>query len=106
MRYEVLIALEAEKDLIGIYDYMLQEDGLSQAEEVENRLIEAILSLEELPNRGKQPSELKELGITDYRELQVHPWRIFYYVLQQTVGVVAILDSRRDVEELLRLRVL
>lgn len=106
MSFEVLIAEEAEKDLIGIYEYILQKEGLSQAEEIENRLLEAILSLENLPSRGKCPPELRELGLADYRELQVHPWRIFYYVLQQTVGVVAILDNRRDLEELLRLRIL
>jgi Plasmid stabilization system protein len=106
VQYEVLLFEKAEKDLVSIYEYVLQEDGFRQAEAVEKRLLEALVSLGELPNRGKHPPEMTKLGISDYRELQVSPWRIFYYVIHDAVGVVAILDGRRDVKELLQKRVL
>jgi plasmid stabilization system protein ParE len=46
------------------------------------------------------------LGITDYREVQCAPWRIFYYIGGNRVGIVAVLDGRRNVGVLLQQRLL
>jgi toxin ParE1/3/4 len=105
-KFEVIIARKAEEDLAGIYRYIALSDGMEQAERIQERLINDILKLESLPARGKIPPEMLKLGIDDYREVQSSPWRIFYYVNGNTVGVVAILDGRRNVEELLQKRLL
>lgn len=105
-RFEIAIAKEAEGDLDALYDYIARADGIAQANAIEDRLMEAILSLGNTPARGKVPPEMQGLGITDFRELQLPPWRIFYYINQDIVGVVAILDGRRNVAELLQRRLL
>jgi len=105
-KFEVFIAENAEKDLDAIYDFIALADGAEQAAHIQDKLIDEILTLEKLPARGKCPPEMLNLGITDYREIQCPPWRIFYYINQGRVDVVAVLDGRRDVSVLLQQRLL
>jgi hypothetical protein len=45
--------------------------------------------------------ELQKEGITIYRELVVPPWRIIYKIDNDTVYIMALFDSRQNVEEIL-----
>ena len=105
-KFDVRIAAKAEEDLAGIYRYIALSDGEEQAERIQERLISDILALENLPLRGKVPPEMLKLGIADYREVQSVPWRIFYYISGNAVGVLAVLDGRRNIGEFLRKRLL
>lgn len=105
-KYEVVVSDEAENDLDAIYDFIALADGVEQAVRIQDRLMNEISSLETLPGRGKCPPEMLTLGITDYHEVQSAPWRIFYYISQERVGVVAVLDGRRNVGVLLQQRLL
>lgn len=104
--YEIAISEDAENDLDAIYDVIAVSDGAGQAARIQDRLMEEILSLRDLPARGKCPPEMLRVGITDYREIQCPPWRIFYCISQHRVGVVAVLDGRRNVGVLLQQRLL
>ncbi len=105
-KYEVIISEEAEKDLDAIYGFIALADGAEQAALVQDRLMEEILALETFPARWKHPEEMLLLGVTDYHEAQCPPWRIFYYINENRVGVVAVLDGRRNVSILLQQRLL
>jgi Plasmid stabilization system protein len=105
-KFEVFVAEEAEKDLDAIYDFIALADGVEQATLIQDRLMQEILALETLPERWKHPKEMLALGINDYREAQCPPWRIFYYINQNSVGVVAVLDARRNVNVILQQRLL
>ena len=94
---EVLLSPEAEQDLLEIYTYTAANVGQEQADTILGKLEQAILSLENLPLRGNVPPELEIVGITRYREIHVHPWRIIYEALDTMVHVHWIFDSRRDV---------
>jgi toxin ParE1/3/4 len=50
--------------------------------------------------------ELREIGVTEYREVVRKPYRIVYFTVGRQVYVVAILDGRRDLEDLLARRLL
>ena len=104
--YSVMVSEEAENDLDAIYDFIALSDGVDEAARIQDRLMEEILSLGALPARGKCPPEMRDLGIADYHEAQCAPWRIFYYISQKLVGVVAVLDGRRNVSVLLQQRLL
>lgn len=58
-------------------------------------------SLGRSPERGRFVPELDRLGIRDYRESILPPWRIIYRARGAWVEVLAVLDSRRNVEDLL-----
>lgn len=104
--FEVIVSEEAEKDLSDIYEFITRADGVEQAVRIQERLIEEILSLATLPARGKCPPEMLTLGITEYREVQCFPWHILYYISGKRVGIVAVLDSRRNVGMVLQQRLL
>jgi hypothetical protein len=50
--------------------------------------------------------ELDELGIRNWRELVVSPWRVIYRIEGRMVFVASVLDGRRDVEDILMQRLL
>ena len=51
--------------------------------------------------KGRIVPELQNEGITLYREIIVAPWRIIYQIGIDTVYIMAIIDSRQNVEEVL-----
>ena len=105
-KFEVMISEDAERDLAVIYDFIALADGVELAMRIQDKLMDEIHALEKLPSRGKCPPEMLSLGIADYREIQCPPWRIFYYINQDRVGVVAVLDGRRNISVLLQQRLL
>ena len=94
---EVLLSPEAEQDLLEIYTYTAANVGQEQADTILGKLEQGILSLESLPLRGNVPPELEIVGITRYREIHAHPWRIIYEAFDAMVHVHWVFDSRRDV---------
>ena len=59
------------------------------------------LGLNVLPERGRIVPELREQGIILYREIILAPWRMIYRIFGQTVYVLAVLDARRNLEDVL-----
>lgn len=53
------------------------------------------------PLRGRIVPELKEQGIIIYHELLSHPWRIIYRIEGGIVWIMAAIDGRRNLEDLL-----
>lgn len=103
---KVDIAPEAAADISAIFEYLLEAEGRGAAERLVTGLEAAIQSLCALPERGKYPPELLSEGISLFRELQCYPWRIFYRVMDGDVCVVAVLDGRRNIAQLLPERLL
>jgi toxin ParE1/3/4 len=52
------------------------------------------------------PQELQALGISDFRQLLLAPYRLIYRVAGDTVYVFVIADGRRDMQALLERRLL
>lgn len=90
----------AEHDLEAIIDF-IAEDSIDKALGILEKLRKKALGLNALPERGRIVPELKEQGIIIYRELLSVPWRIIYRISGQTVYVLAVLDSRRNLEDIL-----
>jgi toxin ParE1/3/4 len=99
-RYSVIWSDTAERDLFGVIEY-IAEDSPSQALEVFREVKRVAASLHTFPERGRIVPELYEFGIIQYHELVVRPWRIIYRVSDGHVYVLAVLDSRRNVEDIL-----
>jgi len=60
-----------------------------------------VSALYTMPDRGRIVPELKAQGIHTYRELIIAPWRIIYRISDTTVFVLSVIDSRRNVEDIL-----
>ena len=104
MKYKVSIAKSAEDDLFEIYKYIFFNDCEENANRIHSKLEEKVRSLQEFPNRGHIPKELKFLGMEDFLEINYKPLRIIYRVIDDTVNVYSILDGKRDMQKLLHER--
>ncbi|NQU28950.1 MAG: type II toxin-antitoxin system RelE/ParE family toxin [Candidatus Marinimicrobia bacterium] len=106
MKYRVYIIVEAEDDIFSIFQYVAINDSTRKAEILLNNIEERISSLSELANRGHTPPELESIGIHDYREIHFKPYRIIYQIIESDVFIHCVLDSRRDLEDLVQERLL
>jgi plasmid stabilization system protein ParE len=115
-RAQVLLTSGAEADLGGIYRRRLAQRGAGGddgAEALLDRLVAAIESLADWPQRGPVPPELEALGIRLYRQLSVRPYRVIYLPEpadaqrdRPRVTVMLVADARRDFRTLLEERLL
>ena len=106
MKYHVCIIADAEEDIFSIYKYVAMNDSVQKAEVLLINIEEKIASLSELANRGHTPPELERIGIYEYREIHLKPYRIIYQIIESDVYIHCVLDGRRDLEDLLLERLL
>lgn len=57
-----------------------------------------------MPERGRIVPELKLHSISLFRELIISPWRIICHITDRIVYVYAVIDCRRNLEEILLAR--
>jgi len=103
--YKVSWTRKAKRDLEDII-YFIAQDSLVNARKILDRLNKKASSLDKHPWRGRIVPELSRGGYESCRELIVKPYRIFYKVHEHKVHVISVLDSRRDLEDLLLERLL
>src|SRR5262245_35441321 len=104
-RFRVMWTESASADPEDIIRF-IAKDSLVNARKVYKRLHQRAASLRTFPGRGHIVPELLEVQITDYVELAVQPYRIIYRIQKPDVFVVAVLDARRDLREILAERLL
>ena len=100
MAFKVEWTRTATLDLEAIVDY-IAEDDIEIALSILSRLEQTASDLVKLPGRGRVVPELADYGIQIYRELISSPWRIIYRIAGEKVKVLAVLDGRRNLEDLL-----
>lgn len=106
MPLPVLLTAGADRDIESIYEYIAAVDGAAPAGRVLKRLLEASEQLATLADRGSHPKELLALGIREYRQVIVEPFRVIYRVMDDQVVIYLIPDGRRDMQALLARRLL
>jgi plasmid stabilization system protein ParE len=99
-RRAVRLSRAANEDYTELIDHLCATVGLDVAARIDARIERILDTLGEMPERGRLVPELVELGYDEYRELITSPYRIVYEVGQDIV-VVAIVDGRRQLGELL-----
>jgi len=96
---EVRWASNAENDLTAITAYIASTDP-DAALAVFHRIRDRARTIGMQPSRGRLVPELRDAGV-QYRELIERPWRVVYRIEPERVFIVAVLDSRRDLQTLL-----
>ena len=102
-RFAVTWAVAAVQDLEEIVAF-IAADSEANARRVLDRLRMRAASLEVSPARGRIVPELQRAGVTGWREALASPYRIVYRIADRRVHVVGVFDGRRDLEDLLLLR--
>ena len=90
----------ASTDLINIIEYN-SEDSTDAAIKIFEEIRSRCETLSQSPKRGRVVPELKEYGISSYHEIIVKPWRIIYRISDNKIYVLAVVDSRRNIEDIL-----
>lgn len=98
--YRVVWATVAETDLRSIIEY-IAEDNPQNALNILTKIRNQASDLCTQPERGRVVPELNDQGFMVYRELVIPPWRLIYRISGQDVYVLSVIDSRRNVEDVL-----
>lgn len=99
-RWQVLWTETAARDLEELVAF-IAADSPENARRVLVRLQERTAALEVHPVRGRIVPELASFGFSAWRELLVKPHRVIYRVELSRVYLLAVVDGRRDLEDLL-----
>jgi toxin ParE1/3/4 len=98
--YSVIWMDSAKIDLFSIIEYISFENK-STAQSIYKKIKKKVVSLSILPLKSRIIPELHQFNIDLYREIIESPWRIMYRIHDNTVIVLAIIDGRRDVEDII-----
>jgi len=103
--YTVSWTKTARSDLLQIVKY-LNAHSPAGAVSVFRVIKEKATELNEFAERARLVPELQCQGLFQYRELIISHWRLIYKIIGQSVCVLAVLDSRRNLEDILLQRLL
>lgn len=99
-RRRVRWARSARRDLEAIVAYLADRSPQAALATLD-RLEARAKTLTTLAERGRVVPELARLHVREYRELVVPPYRVVYRVDGSRVLVLACLDARRSLEDVL-----
>lgn len=106
MSFQVFLTAASTSDLEELYAYIATHDAPRKAEHVLEKIEKCFHNLSESPQHGSYPKELLALGIREYREVFLKPYRIIYRVMDKKTYILLIADGRRDMQTLLQRRLL
>ena len=104
-RFRVHWTAHAVADLTEIIRFIAL-DSPQNAIKFYQRIRKRAGTLRSFPDRGHVVRELAELDVRIYRELLISPYRLLYRIDGKTVFVMAVLDGRRDLRQILSERLL
>ena len=99
-KYIIKMSLSAKRDLAEISRYIAQNNPQT-ATKIVKRIWARIKTLDRFPYRGAYVPELLARNIKHYRQITESPWKIIYRVDDETVNILAIIDSRRNLQDIL-----
>lgn len=98
--FKVQWTQSAKNDLQEIAGYIAKDSidmALKKLELIETK----VNGLQIFPYEGKPVPELEEYNEENYRQLLVYPWRVIYSVSGKVITILIVIDSRRDLQDLL-----
>lgn len=99
-KYTVNITQNAENDLDEIISY-ISRNNPQTALKILKKLQDRIQTLDHFPYKGGYVPELLQKNIKDYRQINESPWRIIYKVEDKIVNILTVIDSRRNIQDIL-----
>jgi plasmid stabilization system protein ParE len=86
-----------------ILEYYKDIAGENVADNIYNKIIKKIDSIENEKIKTKQVQELKDIGIFDVYEIVINPWKVYYKLEKDNkkAYILFVLDARRNIEEIL-----
>jgi len=104
--FDVELTQGAEDDLEAIHSWLTDHRSPEEADALLDAFLDRVGTLEQFPLRGSVPKELDALGIREFRQILLEPYRMVYRVAGSKVFILVIADGRRDMRTLLERRLL
>ena len=98
--FEVIWTKNAQFDLESIIEY-IKIDSVNIAKKIFFEIKEEGANLHYLPARKSVVPELQQIGILKYREIIHERYRIIFKIDNTKVYVLLVVDSRRNLEDIL-----
>ena len=105
LNYKVIWTNVAESDLKDIIEY-ITIDSPQNALRILKNFKQKTSELYTLPERNRIVPELQDQGILQYREMIIPPWRLIYRIAERKIFVLSVIDSWRNVEDILLNRII
>jgi plasmid stabilization system protein ParE len=99
-KYFVKWTAPAREDINEIIDYISLTNPI-YAVKILDKIEGHVRQLNMLPGRYRIVPELEKYGYLLYREIIVNYWRIIYKIENKFVYIMLIIDSRRNLEDLI-----
>ena len=103
--FEVIWTKNAEYDLEEIIEY-IKTDSIKIAKDIFFEIKKECNNLSIFPKSRRIVPELQYIGILKYRELIYKRWRIIYKIENEKIYILIVIDSSRDIEDILFRRLL
>ena len=98
--FEVIWTKNAQFDLESIIEY-IKIDSVNIAKKIFFEIKEECANLHYFPERKRVVPELQQIGILKYREIIHERYRIIFKIDNTKVYVLLVVDSRRNLEDIL-----
>lgn len=99
-KFKITIPSVVKQDIEEIILYY-QKDRKDYARYVYDRIVFRIQTLETFPEKGRIVPELQKNNIIGIREVVESYWRIIYRIENDSVIILAVIDGRRNVDDIL-----
>jgi plasmid stabilization system protein ParE len=99
-QFEVIWTRNAQFDLESIIEY-IKIDSVNIAKKIFFEIKNECANLHYFPQRKRVVPELQQIGILKYREIIHERWRVIFKIDNRKVYVLLVVDSRRNLEDIL-----
>ena len=100
---KVIWTKPALSDLDDIISY-IATNSVDVAIKQYEKIKESSIKMGEFPEQGRVIPELQNENLTKFREIIVKPWRVMYRSEGKDILILAIIDGRRNIEDILMKR--
>jgi toxin ParE1/3/4 len=76
------------------------------AANIYDKLKVKVSPLVDFPETGRIVPELARLGIDTIRQITEKPWKIYYRIVDDEIWILAVIDERRNLEEILYMKLI
>jgi len=103
---EIIWSKDAGDELVEIISYIKNNTGKLTAEKIYKKIIDEVKRVSKNAAGRRTSPLLNELGITDIHQFNINPWTVYYRADKNVMKIISIIDSRRNLEEILYKKVL
>ncbi|MDR0854088.1 MAG: type II toxin-antitoxin system RelE/ParE family toxin [Clostridiales Family XIII bacterium] len=96
----VVMTTNAKLEFKGIIA-TISADNKLVAKKMSTKIKDGMEGLQQFPEMGRIVPELERMGNMQYRELIINPWRLVYQIKEEQVFVMAIIDERRNFDDII-----